>query len=435
MPEKKLFLLDAMALIYRAHFAFIKAPRITSKGLNTSAAFGFTNTVLEVLNKEKPTHIGVAFDTAAPTFRHVQFEAYKAQREAQPEDITIAIPYCIKLIKALNIPCLLLDGFEADDVIGTVAKKAAKEDFEVFMMTPDKDYGQLVEEHIYMYKPAFLGKGVDVLGIPEVLAKWQIKRIDQVIDILGLMGDSVDNIPGIPGVGEKTAQKLIEEYDSIENLIVNAGAIKGKLGEKVAQYAEQALLCKHLATIDINVPIEFNFDDLKVSPPNKELITSLFDELEFRTLKKRVLGDDDLAPEFKIKSPAASRAPANQLDIFGASTPVSAEKTGQDILQSNGAPFTAESENADEPEATFVPRKTIDNTLHHYHLADTSETRKSLAAYLSLQDAFCFDTETTSVNALEAELVGLSFSYVEREAFYVPVPPRQRISRSDPRRK
>ncbi|TAE93834.1 MAG: DNA polymerase I, partial [Runella slithyformis] len=257
-PDKKLFLLDAFALIYRAHFAFIKAPRITSKGLNTSAVFGFINALLEVLNKEKPTHLGVAFDTPKPTFRHVQYEAYKAQREKQPEDITTAVPYVKRMLQAMNIPILEMDGYEADDVVGTLAKKAARAGFEVFMMTPDKDYGQLVEEHIYLYKPAIMGKGVEIQGIPQILERWGIKEIGQVIDMLGLQGDAVDNIPGIPGVGEKTAQKLIEEFGSIENLIANADKVAGKLKDKVIEHADKAILSKELATIDINVPIEFD---------------------------------------------------------------------------------------------------------------------------------------------------------------------------------
>ncbi len=411
MAEKKLFLLDAMALIYRAHFAFIKAPRITSKGLNTSAAFGFTNTLLEVLNKEKPTHIGVAFDTAAPTFRHKQYEAYKAQREAQPEDISIAIPYVIRLIKAMNIPCLLLDGFEADDIIGTIAKKAAREGFEVYMMTPDKDYGQLVEDSIFMYKPAFLGKGAEVLGVPQVLEKWQIARIDQVVDMLGLMGDAVDNIPGIPGVGEKTAQKLIAEYDTIENLITNAGQLKGKLAERVTEFGEQALLCKQLATIDIDVPVAFDPEALTLKSPDKEAISTLFDELEFRTLRRRVLGEDPINPAYKA-IPVPPKKQPGQLDLFGGANQETA-----------AAAETPEAQPVPAVMEATGPLKTISNTPHRYHIVDTPELRQSLAGYLSIQKLFCFDTETTDTNSLDAELVGLSFAYRPGEAFYVPVPP------------
>ncbi len=412
-PTQKLFLLDAFALIYRAHFAFIKAPRITSTGMNTSAVFGFTNTVLEVLKKECPTHIGVVFDTPKPTFRHVQYEAYKAQREAQPEDITIAIPYVKKLVDALNIPCLHLDGYEADDVIGTLAKRASEAGFEVFMMTPDKDYGQLVEEHVYMYKPAFMGKGVEKLGVPEILDKWQIERIDQVTDILGLMGDAVDNIPGVPGVGEKTAQKLIAQYGSIENLIAHADEVPGKLGEKIRANTEQALLSKQLATIHVEVPIDFNPAALLCEEPDREKVSALFDELEFRTLKQRVLGDDPVPTRFA--APAASTG--GQLDLFGSSS----GKSTQTIAAFEASTSSNVGEVSTEAilPTTF---RTIATTYHNYQLVDTPELMESLAYYLSQQEAFCFDTETTSLDPLEADLVGIAFAYRTGEAFYVPAP-------------
>ena len=289
-----------MALIYRAHFAFQKTPRISSTGMNTSAVFGFANTLLEVLSKEKPTHIGVAFDTPEPTFRHIQFEAYKAQREKQPEDITIAIPYIKRLCAAMNIPMLIMPGYEADDVIGTIAKSAAREheDMEIFMMTPDKDYGQLVEERIFMYKPAYMGKGVEVLGVKEICERWGIDDVMKVIDILGLMGDASDNIPGIPGIGEKTAQKLIEEYGSVENLIANADKLKGKQQENVRNFAAQGILSKELATIMLSVPVDFHEESLRLSEVNKDLLSPLLDELEFRTLRRRLLGEESpLTPE------------------------------------------------------------------------------------------------------------------------------------------
>ena len=414
MANKKLFLLDAMALIYRAHFAFIKAPRITSKGLNTSAVFGFTNTLLEVITKEKPTHLGIAFDTSAPTFRHKQFEAYKAQREAQPEDITTAIPLVYRLVKAMNIPSLVLNGYEADDIIGTIAKRAAREGFEVYMMTPDKDYGQLVEENIYMYKPAFMGKGVDILGVNEVLEKWQISRIDQVVDILGLMGDAVDNIPGIAGVGEKTAQKLIAEYDTIENILANAGNIKGKLGEKIRESGDIAILCKQLATIDINVPIDFDEESLRVKGPNREEISSLFDELEFKTMKRRVIGDDPIPEAYKAVQAVPAPNSVGQLDLFG--NPIQ-NTTTKVAPQDTPVYIPSESEESEGNEI-----KTISNTKHKYHLVDTQEKRASLVDYLLKQNRISFDTETTSQDALIAELVGMSFAYLEGEAFYVPIP-------------
>ena len=277
---KKLFLLDAMALIYRAHFAFSKAPRMTSYGMNTSAIFGFMNTLLEVLKKENPTHLGVGFDLPGPTFRHVQYEQYKAQRQEMPEDIAIAIPYVKKLMEAMNIPLLSLAGFEADDVIGTIAKKAAREGgFQVFMMTPDKDYGQLVEEHVFLYKPAFLGNDVEVMGIEQICKRWGIENVNQVIDMLGLMGDAVDNIPGLPGVGEKTALKLILEYGSVENIIANGDKLTGKLGETVRNEAAKAILSKELATIDINIPVEFHEENLKLSGYDNEKLSALLNEL------------------------------------------------------------------------------------------------------------------------------------------------------------
>ena len=423
-PVHKLFLLDAMALIYRAHFAFIKAPRITSKGLNTSAVFGFTNTLLEVLYKEKPTHIGVAFDTSAPTFRHVQYEAYKAQRQAQPEDISIAIPLVKKLLQAMCIPILVLDGFEADDIIGTIAKEASKEGFEVYMMTPDKDYGQLVEKYVHIYKPAFMGKGAEVLGVQEILDRWQISRIDQVIDMLGLMGDAVDNIPGIPGVGEKTAQKLIAEYDSLENILAHGDEIKGKLGERIRENHAQAIMSKQLATIDINVPVPFDAEDLTICPVNAEKVIELFDELEFKSLRPRVLAIAQ-PPVGSTSAPAPVVVPKikisdknGQMDLFGNPT----QEIGSQPAIVSESVADPDGEVRDEDINLPTQKKTIDNTFHRYHTVDTPELMISLVHYLSLQDAFCFDTETTSLDAVSADLVGLSFSYMAGEAFYIPVP-------------
>lgn len=404
-PEKKLFLLDAFALIYRAHFAFVKNPRISSSGLNTSAIFGFANTLLEVLKDEKPTHLGVAFDTPKPTFRHVQFEAYKAQRQEQPEDITTAVPYVKQLLKAMCIPILEMEGYEADDVVGTLAKKAAREGFEVFMMTPDKDYGQLVEEHVYLYKPAISGKGVEIMGPKEVCERWGISDIGQVVDMLGLQGDASDNIPGIPGVGEKTAQKLVAEFGSVENLVANTDKLTGKLKEKVIEGKDLAVLSKQLATIDINVPIAFEEEDLRMCEPNRELLSSLLDELEFKTLKKRLLGETE-AP---VAIPTANKT--GQLNLFG-EAPTAA------LSVSKPSEVTSVSTEL----ATNNERRTVATTAHRYHLVNTPELRQSLAYYLSLQESFCFDTETTSVDAIDAELVGLAFAYRDGEAFYVPVP-------------
>ena len=411
-PMKKLFLLDAMALIYRAHFAFSKTPRISSKGLNTSAVFGFANTLLEVLAKENPSHIGVAFDTPKPTFRHIQYEAYKAQRPSQPEDITVAIPYVKQLLKAMNIPVLILDGYEADDVIGTIAKRAVRDhdDFEVYMMTPDKDYGQLVEERIKMYKPAHMGKGVEVMGVQEICDRWGIDDVMKVIDILGLMGDASDNIPGIPGIGEKTAQKLIEQYGTIENLIANADQLKGKQKENVLQYAEQGLLSKELATIHLAVPVPFDEEDLRMGEPNREELSALLDELEFRTLRRRLLGEEAPKPSAgESRTPQKSTSNSDkQLDMFASLVPE--KKLAPSLFDEL------------EPSSGFTAYKTIHDTVHEYHLVDSPALRQSLIHFLLLQESICFDTETTSVDAVEADLVGLSFAYRQGEAFYIPIP-------------
>ncbi|KPM49804.1 DNA polymerase I [Jiulongibacter sediminis] len=410
MPSKKLFLLDAMALIYRAHFAFIKNPRITTTGMNTSAVFGFTNTLLEVFRKENPSHIAIVFDTKAPTFRHVRFPEYKANREEMPEDIGIAIPLVKRLAKAMNVELLELDGYEADDIIGTIAKKAAREDFEVYMYTPDKDYGQLVEEHIFLYKPAFMGNAIEKQGIEEVKAKWGIDHIDQVVDMLGLMGDKVDNIPGIPGVGEKTALKYLKEYGSVEGLLEHADEIKGKIGEKVRDGRESALLSKELARIDINVPIAFDEERLKVEEYSKEELAAFLDEMEFRTLKRRMLPGESSSDEPATVSTAApakvkksATVESSQMDLFGG--------TSADVAVA-------------EPGLPAVIQ-TIETKDHRYYCIDSKEKRAELIKYLQAQDEFCFDTETTDVDAFDAELVGMSFSYLPGEAYYVPTPPKR----------
>lgn len=413
MPSKKLFLLDAFALIYRAHFAFIKNPRINSNQLNTSAVFGFTNTLLEVLSKEKPTHIGIAFDTKAPTFRHIQYTEYKANRQEQPEDITIAIPYVKRLVRAMNIPLLELDGYEADDIIGTIAKKAVQDDFEVYMYTPDKDYGQLVEEHIKLYKPAMMGNGVEVMGVQEVLNKWGVQRIDQVVDMLGLMGDKVDNIPGIPGVGEKTAAKLLAEFDSVEGILANAHTISGKMGEKIRDGKESALLSKELARIDIHVPVPYDADDLCLSPYNKEELSDLLDELEFRTLRKKLLGEDSVPKKPAVATPTvAKQSTPQQTSLFD--TPTS------DFTPQQQSIFTDE-----EVEHKPSILKTIHSTAHRYELVETVALQEKLVQHLLAQTEFCFDTETTDIESMEAQLVGISFSYRAGEAFYIPISSNQ----------
>ena len=395
-PEKKLFLLDAMALIFRAHFAFSKNPRINSKGLNTGVVLGFTNSLIEIINKEKPTHIGVAFDMPGPTFRHKMFEEYKAHREEAPEDIKIGIPIVKELVECFNIPVIGMSGYEADDIIGTLAKKASKNGFEVFMMTPDKDYAQLVEEHIYLYKPAYMGNAVDILGVDEVLKKFDIAGVDQVRDILGLQGDASDNIPGIPGIGAKTAVKLLKEFGSVENLVANSDKLKGKQKENVENFGQQGILSKELATIVLDVPVEFDEKSLEYNGFDEEKLKTLFEELEFRNLAKRVFG----ASSTGIVKPENA-----QLSMFG-SAPTPEIKEDEEIKEE-------------------VEKKNLYNTIHDYHLIDTPELIKKLISYLEIQDEFCFDTETTSVDAREAELVGISFSYVPGEAYYIPIPEDQ----------
>src|ERR1700753_3767439 len=403
---KKLFLLDGMALIYRAHFALSKSPRFTSGGLNTSAVMGFTNTLLDVLKKEKPTHMAVVFDTDAPTERHTEFEKYKAHREAMPEDLAKALPYIFKVVLGFNIPLITSDGYEADDIIGTLAKKAEQKGYQVYCMTPDKDFAQLVSENIRIYKPARMGNEMEILGVKEVLAKWEIERVEQVIDILGLWGDAVDNIPGIPGIGEKTAKMLIKQYGSMEEIIAHSHELKGKQRENVEQYAEQGLKSKWLATINLNVPVELDEAGLEMCAPSKELLEPLFAELEFRTLGRRVFGDDFSVTEM--------RAVSVQTDLFG--NPVATGRATMTVdVQDIGEP-------AYEPP---VASKSIDTVPHEYHLADTAEKRSELISILKKQKEFCFDTETTGTDANFCELVGLSFAIKANEAWYVPVPANQ----------
>jgi DNA polymerase-1 len=400
--EKKLFLLDGMALIYRAYFAFNQNPRLTSTGVNTSAAFGFTNTLLDILRKENPSHIGISFDTAAPTERHIEFEAYKAHREAMPEDLRSNIPFIFKIIDAFNIPMFNMDGYEADDVIGTLAKKAAKQGFVTYMMTPDKDFGQLVEDNIYIYKPPRMGNTFEVLGVKEILYKWEIERVEQVIDILGLWGDASDNIPGVPGVGEKTAKKLIQDYDSIENLLQNTNMFKGKLQENLINFGEQALLSKRLATINTNVPLEFDEVALRKEEPDAEKIKAIFTELEFKTLAQRVLGTPVTQTVAAASSTKVDKATANgQVDMFAIPS------------------HTAETL-ANEIEASNEIFKTINDTKHTYHLATSESEIKELLAEFDKHKQFCFDTETTGLDVLVAEIVGLSVSFKKQEAWYVP---------------
>jgi len=424
--QKKLFLLDAFALVFRAYYALIRNPRITSKGRNTNAQFGFTNTLIELINNQKPTHMAVCFDTHAPTERHTDFTDYKANRQETPEDILSAVPDIKRIIEGMNIPVVAIDGYEADDVIGALAKQAEKEGYEVFMVTPDKDYGQLVSENIKIYKPPYQGGNFEIYGPAEVCAKWGIKRVDQVIDILGLMGDAVDNIPGIKGVGEKTAAKLLAEFDNLENILANADSIKGALGEKVRAGKADAIMSKKLATIITNVPTEFHEENFRIKEMNKEMLKEVFAELEFRTLGKRLLGEDVVigepgapSPQSAAGSPQASakaeKKASPQMDLFG------------NVIEAPEPPApTVVAEIVGANEGFSVASYNINNTPHNYILADSDKLINDLVKTLKKETEICFDTETTGIDANDAELVGLSFSVKPGEGYYVPCPADQK---------
>ena len=384
--DKKLFLLDAYALIFRAYYAFIKNPRINSKGLNTSAMFGFTNVLLDILKKEKPSHLAVVFDPHEETIRVAEFPEYKANREETPEDIKLAFPYIVRIIEAMNIPVYQVSKYEADDVIGTLAKKAEQAGFTTYMMTSDKDYGQLVSDNIFVYRPGRGGSEADILGVPEVCEKFGISNVSQVIDILGMMGDAVDNIPGIPGIGEKTATKLVQEFGSLEGLLANTDKLKGKQKENVENNTDIALLSKKLATIILDVPVDLEEERLLVKEFDKEKITSVFEELEFRALLKRVVGD----------TPAADKSVQGELFFV------------EDADTAN-----------DQPKTSY---KTIQDVAHHYHLVQEDEDIHALVEQLKKASVFCFDTETTELDPINASLVGVSFSMKPHEAFYLPLP-------------
>ena len=383
----KLFLLDAYALIYRSYYAFIKNPRINSKGLNTSAIVGFVNTLYEVLTKEHPTHLGVAFDPHGPTFRSEVYPAYKAQREATPEDIKRAVPIIKDLLKAWNVPILQVDGYEADDVIGTLATKAGQEGVETYMLTPDKDYGQLVTNNVFIFRPRH-GGGYETMGPEEVKAKYTIPSTEAVIDLLALMGDSADNFPGCPGVGEKTAVKLINEFGTIENLISKTDELKGALKTKIESHIEDIKMSKFLATIKTDVPIELRLDELKISEPNQEELGKLMDELEFKSLKSKILKKSE-----NIQKPVNG-----QLDLFADFAP----------------------EGSKEPEYSNL--ETLKTVVHDYQLIENEDDLLKLRDFFLTKEILSLDTETTSTNAIDAELVGLSFAVEEHQAFYVPIP-------------
>ncbi|MEO2005209.1 MAG: DNA polymerase I [Candidatus Poribacteria bacterium] len=375
---KKLFLLDGMALVYRAHFALIRSPRISSTGMNTSAVFATTNTLLQILNKEEPTHIAAVFDTPEPTMRHKEYKEYKAQREAMPEDLSACLPYIFRMFEAFNIPVIKKPGFEADDIIGTLALQADAQGFQTFMVTPDKDFAQLVSDTAFMYKPGKSGTGAEVLGVPEILENWGIETIDQVRDILGLWGDASDNIPGVPGIGEKTSKKLIAQFGSIEGLLDNTDKLKGKQRENVETFSEQALLSKRLVTIVRDVPLEHTVDQLVRRAPNDEKLKELFVEMEFRTLGKRMFGD-----EFEMS------------------------------LQRSTSDAAADAD---------VALTTIADVEHTYHQVDGPAARAALIRDLLDQEAVCFDSETTGLDSKRCEIVGFAFSYAKGVGYYVPFP-------------
>ena len=426
--SKKLYLLDALALIYRAYYALIRTPRITSTGINTNAQFGFTNTLLEIIKKENPSHIAVCFDTHAPTERHTDFTDYKANREAAPEDLLSSLPHIKAIIEGFNIPVVECDGYEADDVIGTLAWQAADLGYEVYMVTPDKDYGQLlVKENVYMWKPPAFGNEREILDSEKIKAKWDIARVDQVIDMLGLMGDAADNIPGIPGVGEKTAAKLLKEYDTLEGVLANADKIKGAMGEKVRAGKESAIMSKKLATIITNVPVQFHEEDYQLSEKNIPALTEIFNLLEFKTLGKRILGGD-----FEV---VVAQDPEVQTDLFG--NEVKSKKTTvktktvvldseagtQSVLEPNDEPgnpgYDDDEEVSDLPK--LIANKNIENTPHTYEMIVGDQAIESFIKKIIAKKEICIDTETTGIDANNVQLVGLSFSNTTHTGYYLPV--------------
>jgi DNA polymerase I len=416
MSQKRLFLLDAYALIFRGYYAFIKNPRINSKGMDTSAIMGFMNSLMDVIKREKPDHLAVAFDKGGSDLRNEMFPEYKANRDATPEAIKIAVPYIQELLRAMHIPIIEVAGFEADDLIGTIAKQAEKENYQVFMVTPDKDFAQLVSENIFMYKPARMGNGIEIWGVPEVLAKFEITDPLQVIDFLGMMGDAADNIPGLPGVGEKTAKKFLAEYGSMENLLANTHALKGAMKDKIEANKEKGILSKKLATILLDCPVQFDEKDYELSKPDVEKTEALFQELEFRRMQEqfdKLFRDGSDYDEINTNGndtsgetpkPARKSAPKNeeQFDLFG---------------------FTDEENTTSSESSSYYT--TLENTEHFYQIVQGDLATKLLLQNLQKQTSVCFDTETTGLDALNAELVGIAFSYEKGKGFYVPFPENQ----------
>jgi DNA polymerase-1 len=414
MP-KKLFLLDGMALVYRAHFAFVSRPILTSRGVNTSALYGFTQTLLDILNNQQPTHLGVAFDTEAPTQRHIEFADYKATRQAMPEDLSAALPHVRRVVEAFNVPVLTRDGYEADDIIGTLVRRAEQEGFLSYMVTSDKDFGQLVTANNFIFKPSRSGEGVEIIGLPEIQARWGVKRPEQVVDVLALMGDASDNIPGVPGIGEKTAMKLIAQYGTLENLLGHVGELTGRLKQTLETNRDQALMSKRLATIICDAPCAVELDALKVQPPNEEKLKELLVEFEFNSIGRRLFGE-----EFKAGRGAGSPKP----EVRSPKSPAAAPgvKPGEQLVLVSEAEGAAE-ERKVEPAAVTANLKTIADVPHEYHLVATPAERVKLIQTLQNLDSFCFDTETTSLDPKQARLVGLAFSFAPHIGYYVPLLP------------
>ena len=409
--KKRLFLLDAYALIFRGYYAFIKNPRINSKGMDTSAIMGFMNSLMDVIKREKPDHLAVAFDKGGSDLRNDIYPEYKAHRDATPEAIKIAVPYIQELLRAMHIPIIEVKGYEADDLIGTIAKQAEKQNYQVFMVTPDKDFAQLVSENIFMYKPARMGNGIEIWGVPEVLAKFEIDRPEQVIDFLGMMGDAADNIPGLPGVGEVTAKKLLKEFGSMENLLANTDKLKGKMKDNIEANKEKGLLSKTLATILLDCPVQFNETDYELSTPDVDKTDALFNELEFRRMAEQfdaIFRKGETAPvvdESKLYKKPQPKTD-EQFDLFG----------------------SAIDEGSDETRHQYY--NTLENTTHSYQIIQGDLGIKLLLQNLQNQTSVCFDTETTGLDALHAELVGISFSYEKGKGFYIPFPENQTEAQS-----
>ena len=409
---KKLFLLDGMALVYRAHFALIARPILTSKGVNTSALYGFTQTLLDILNNQQPTHIAVAFDTDAPTERHAVFPEYKATRQVMPEDLSLALPHVRRMLEAFRVPVLTCDGFEADDIIGTLARRAEKEGFKSYMVTPDKDFGQLIDENTFLYKPGRMGSDVEILGVPEIQRRWGIQRPEQVIDVLALMGDSSDNVPGVPGIGEKTATKLIGQYGSVENLLSRTGELAGRVKESLENNRDQALLSKRLVTIHCDAPCPVNLDSLKVQAYDEEKLKPLLLEFEFNSIGRRLFGQD-------FKAAAGGAVPKVEARKPKAAAPEELVLQLEDLVQE---PETEPPEKKEQPPVS-PNLKTIADVPHEYHLVQSPAERAELIRQLQTRDSFCLDIETTSLDPKQAGLLGLAFSFAPHTGYYVPLTP------------